>query len=91
MASQEMSEQRLHARQARMDGPAYHADYYNCFVIQPMLVDVLTAVGHCYPDWEGCGMEARQAACRAIGTNDLAGRNLHCGWVADHRLLRPSA
>lgn len=27
------------------DGPAFHWDYYNSFVIQPMLIDVLTAVG----------------------------------------------
>jgi hypothetical protein len=26
------------------DGPRYHADYYNAFVIQPMLVDILDAV-----------------------------------------------
>lgn len=27
------------------DGPRFHADYYNAFVIQPMLVDILRAVG----------------------------------------------
>lgn len=27
------------------DGPAFHWDYYNSFVIQPMLLDVLDAVG----------------------------------------------
>jgi hypothetical protein len=27
------------------DGPAYHWDYYNAFVIQPMLVDALEVVG----------------------------------------------
>ncbi|MEK3917508.1 DUF2264 domain-containing protein [Paenibacillus sp. FSL H7-0331] len=26
------------------DGPEYHADYYNSFVIQPMLVDIIEAV-----------------------------------------------
>lgn len=24
------------------DGPQFHADYYNSFVIQPMLVDIIT-------------------------------------------------
>ena len=28
------------------DGPAFHWDYYNSFVIQPMLLDVLDTVGH---------------------------------------------
>jgi len=27
------------------DGPSYHADYYNAFVIHPMLVDILDHVG----------------------------------------------
>ena len=31
------------------DGPNYNADYYNSYVIQPMLIDVLTAVGDAYP------------------------------------------
>ncbi|MDQ0889372.1 hypothetical protein QFZ81_004460 [Paenibacillus sp. V4I9] len=35
------------------DGPHYHADYYNSFVIQPMLVDIIEhAHGH-YEDWAG--------------------------------------
>ena len=33
------------------DGPEFHWDYYNSFVIQPMLVDVLAAVGDAYPGW----------------------------------------
>ena len=33
------------------DGPAFHADYYNSFVIQPMLVDILRWVGDRQPDW----------------------------------------
>ena len=31
------------------DGPAFHWDYYNSFVIQPMLVDVLEACGPALP------------------------------------------
>ena len=34
------------------DGPAYHCDYYNSFVIQPMLLDVLDTVGDLRPDWK---------------------------------------
>ena len=33
------------------DGPEFHWDYYNSFVIQPMLVDVLAAAGDAYPGW----------------------------------------
>ena len=33
------------------DGPEFHWDYYNSFVIQPMLVDVLAAVDDAYPGW----------------------------------------
>ncbi|MFO7635631.1 MAG: DUF2264 domain-containing protein [Caldilinea sp.] len=33
------------------DGPEFHWDYYNGFVIQPMLVDVLAAVGDEDPAW----------------------------------------
>lgn len=33
------------------DGPEYHADYYNSFVIQPMLIDIVEAMGEHYPDW----------------------------------------
>jgi hypothetical protein len=34
------------------DGPHFRADYYNSFVIQPMLVDVLETVTAKYKDWE---------------------------------------
>ncbi|WP_246469568.1 DUF2264 domain-containing protein [Cohnella nanjingensis] len=34
------------------DGPEYHADYYNSFVIQPMLIDVVEHVAGIYPDWD---------------------------------------
>lgn len=36
---------------AYADGPEFHWDYYNSFVIQPMLVDVLRAVGDEEPEW----------------------------------------
>ena len=36
---------------AYSDGPSFHWDYYNSFVIHPMLVDVLAAVGEGHPAW----------------------------------------
>ncbi len=33
------------------DGPEFHADYYNSFVIQPMLIDLVEAVGPQRPAW----------------------------------------
>lgn len=33
------------------DGPEFHWDYYNSFVIQPMLADILHGVGEHAPDW----------------------------------------
>lgn len=35
------------------DGPEFHYDYYNSFVIHPMLVDLLETVGEEYTDWLG--------------------------------------
>ena len=34
------------------DGPEFHWDYYNSFVIHPMLVDVLSACGDESPQWK---------------------------------------
>jgi len=33
------------------DGPEFHYDYYNSFVIHPMLVDLLETVGEEYKEW----------------------------------------
>src|SRR5690625_6603831 len=33
------------------DGPAFRMDYYNSFVIQPMLVDIVKVVQHEEVDW----------------------------------------
>lgn len=35
------------------DGEDVHVDYYNSFVIQPMLVDIINAVGDAEGDWHG--------------------------------------
>ncbi|WP_409343262.1 DUF2264 domain-containing protein [Paenibacillus sp. MBLB4367] len=42
------------------DGPNYHADYYNSFVIQPMLLDIVAQVAGEYHDW--AGLQERVAA-----------------------------
>jgi len=34
------------------DGPSFHWDYYNSFVIHPMLLDVLRLVGTTAPEWQ---------------------------------------
>ncbi|GGH85964.1 DUF2264 domain-containing protein [Pullulanibacillus pueri] len=34
------------------DGPDFHMDYYNSFVIQPMLVDIIETIGEEYQDWK---------------------------------------
>lgn len=34
------------------DGPDFHMDFYNSYVIQPMLIDVLHTVGHEEEDWQ---------------------------------------
>ena len=34
------------------DGPDFHMDYYNSYVIQPMLIDVLRAVSDADGDWQ---------------------------------------
>lgn len=34
------------------DGPEFHWDYYNSFVIQPMLVEALDVVGDEAPEWQ---------------------------------------
>ncbi len=33
------------------DGPEFHCDYYNGFVTQPMLIDVIETVGRHRPEW----------------------------------------
>jgi len=34
------------------DGPEFHMDFYNSYVIQPMLIDILRAVGQEEGDWQ---------------------------------------
>ena len=46
------------------DGPEYHADYYNSFVIHPMVLDVLEACGAELTTWEQMKAQARRRAQR---------------------------
>jgi hypothetical protein len=46
------------------DGPDFHWDYYNSFVIQPMLIDVLGAVSKSAPEWDGVYKNVRARARR---------------------------
>lgn len=46
------------------DGPDFHWDYYNSFVIQPMLVDTLDAVGDQFDDWKAIRIRVLDRAAR---------------------------
>lgn len=46
------------------DGPQFHWDYYNSFVIQPMLLDVLDTVGNRVPAWAAMVAPVGQRARR---------------------------
>jgi hypothetical protein len=50
------------------DGPAFHWDYYNSFVIQPMLLDVLAVCGDARDGWRAmrAGVGARAARYAVI-------------------------
>jgi hypothetical protein len=46
------------------DGPAFHWDYYNSFVIHPMLVDILDACGDEMPPWKEQAVRETERARR---------------------------
>jgi hypothetical protein len=46
------------------DGPSFHWDYYNSFVIQPMLLDVLQTLGSTVADWQAMRVEVTKRARR---------------------------
>ena len=80
------------------DGPAFHWDYYNSFVIQPMLIDVLDACGGEMPAWKEIDRRVRERAARhaAIqerlispeGTFPAIGRSLAYRFGAFHLLAQ---
>ena len=78
------------------DGPRFHLDYYNSFVIHPMLVDVLNEVGDEYPDWQNLRPTVMTRAAHYSthlehminidGTYPLVGRSLCYRFGAFHAL-----
>ena len=46
------------------DGPSFHFDYYNSFVIHPMILDVLDEVKEEYAEWQNFLPEAQKRAAR---------------------------
>ncbi len=82
------------------DGPDFHWDYYNSFVIQPMLLNVLDAVGKTTQRWEHMRepVEARALRYAAIqerligpeGTFPAIGRSLAYRYGAFHHLAEMS-
>ena len=46
------------------DGPDFHWDYYNSFVIQPMLLDITEAVRDEHPAWAAIADRVRKRAVR---------------------------
>lgn len=68
------------------DGPAFRMDYYNSFVIQPMLVDIIELVAHEESDWQKLKEDIIQRAIRYAviqertispeGTFPVVGRSL---------------
>ncbi|PDO10684.1 MAG: hypothetical protein BLM47_06015 [Candidatus Reconcilbacillus cellulovorans] len=49
---------------AYSDGPEFHWDYYNSFVIHPLLLEVLDAVGDRYDDWKAMRDRERRRSMR---------------------------
>ncbi|HEV2487248.1 MAG TPA: DUF2264 domain-containing protein [Terracidiphilus sp.] len=83
------------------DGPEFHWDYYNSFVIQPMLLNVLDAVSKTTRRWEFLmrkPVEARARRYAAIqerlispeGTYPAIGRSLAYRYGAFHHLAEMS-
>jgi hypothetical protein len=80
------------------DGPTFHFDYYNSFVIQPMLVDVLRATAPATNEWRGMtnDVHARARRYAAIqerlispeGTFPPVGRSLAYRFGAFHLLAQ---
>jgi hypothetical protein len=52
------------------DGPAFHWDYYNSFVIQPMLLDVLAVCGDARDSWRAMRADVVARAARYAGIQE---------------------
>ena len=78
------------------DGDTFHLDYYNSFVIQPMLLDVLDEMRDEFEDWKEFAQAARLRAAHYAahleqlispeGTYPLFGRSLTYRFGAFHAL-----
>ncbi len=82
------------------DGPRFHWDYYNSFVIQPMLLDITRAMHGFRPDWDRWAALIRERAQRYAviqerliapdGTFPVIGRSI-CYRVGAFQLLAQMA
>ena len=73
------------------DGPTFHWDYYNSFVIQPMLLDVLDVCRDELPAWKDLGDAGRAASTAVRGhprAPDRAGRQLPANRPLDRLSIR---
>ena len=80
------------------DGANFHADYYNSFVIHPMLLDIIETVGDQYPDWHSLRANIVKRAQRYAtimerlispeGTFQATGRSLAYRFGAFHLLAQ---
>ena len=80
------------------DGPEFHWDYYNSFVIHPMLLDVLAVVRDEMPAWKALSTRVEQRAARYAavlerliapdGTFPPIGRSLAYRFGAFHLLAQ---
>lgn len=52
------------------DGPEFHTDYYNAFVIHPMLVETLDVVGDEAPEWVAFRAKAQERFTRFAATQE---------------------
>ncbi|MFD2654924.1 DUF2264 domain-containing protein [Gracilibacillus thailandensis] len=78
------------------DGKSFHADYYNSYVIHPMLLDIVETSGHTYSDWSSKSEKIRKRAVQYAriqermispeGTFPPIGRSLAYRFGAFHHL-----
>ena len=52
------------------DGPQFHWDYYNSFVIQPMLIDIIETVSGEFESWQSLKEEIINRAVRYAGIQE---------------------
>ena len=76
------------------DGPSFHWDYYNSYVIHPMLVEVVERLGPRDPKWAAMREPVIARACAVRGrprTDGRAGWHLPPARAVDHVPLRRDA